>query len=41
MFPFPIDTLCISMGSEKEKEKEKEKTLERKKTLEKKDKKSD
>ena len=25
VFPFPIDTLCISMGQEKEKEKEKEK----------------
>ena len=34
VFPFPIDTLCISMGAEKDKEKEK--TLEKKK-----DKKSD
>ena len=25
VFPFPIDTLCISMGQEKEKEMEKEK----------------
>ena len=42
VFPFPIDTLCISMGQEKEKEKEKEKAKKKDETLSlKKDKKSD
>ena len=41
VFPFPIDTLCISMGQEKEKEKEKEKLKKISDETLKRDKKSD